>query len=62
MSPARSRSGWIERQLDRYGALSMEVPGVSASHAIKDQLPEGFVTADDAIGILIGGLAPISLP
>jgi hypothetical protein len=51
-------AGGIERQLDRYGALSMEVPGVSASHAIKDQLPEGFVTADDAIGILIGGPAP----
>lgn len=51
-------AGGIERQLDRYGALSMEVPGVSASHAIKDQLPEGFVTADDAIGILIGGPVP----
>lgn len=51
-------AGGIERQLERYGVLSMEVPGVSASHAIKDQLPEGFVTADDAIGILIGGPAP----
>lgn len=51
-------AGGIEGQLEHYGTLSMEVPGVSSSHAIKDQLPEGFVTADDAIGILIGGPAP----
>jgi hypothetical protein len=51
-------AGGIERQLERHGVLSMEVPGVSLFHAIKDQVPEAFVTADDAIGILIGGPAP----
>jgi hypothetical protein len=51
-------AGGIERQLESYGVLSMEVPGVSSSHAIGNQLPEDFVTADDAIGILIGGPAP----
>ncbi len=53
-----ANAGGIEAQLNRYGALSTEVPGVSASHAIKHQVPASFVTDDDAIGALIGGPAP----
>jgi len=53
-----ANAGGIEAQLNRYGTLSTEVPGVSASHAIKDQVPASFVTDDDAIGALIGGPAP----
>ncbi|WP_343520103.1 hypothetical protein [Sphingomonas sp.] len=43
---------------DAYGVLSIEVPGVSRSHAIKDAVPARFVTSDDAIGVLVGGPAP----
>jgi hypothetical protein len=44
----------ILSQLDRYGVLSMEFPGVSKSHAINAQVPARFVTADDCVGILLG--------
>lgn len=43
---------------DTYGVLSIEVPGVSRSHAIKDAVPARFVTTDDALGVLVGGPAP----
>jgi hypothetical protein len=43
---------------DAYGVLSIEVPGVSRSHAIKEAVPARFVTSDDAIGVLVGGPAP----
>ncbi|MEN3746176.1 hypothetical protein TPR58_03270 [Sphingomonas sp. HF-S3] len=49
----------IVPMLDRYdGLLSMELPGVSQSHPIASQVPSRFVTADDALGVLIGGPAP----
>lgn len=51
-------AGGAKAQLDRYGVLSMELPGVSRSDAIAAALPPRFVTADDALGILIGGPAP----
>ncbi len=53
-----AEAGGARAQFDRYGALSMEVPGVSQSGAIKAALPDRFVTADDALGLLIGGPAP----
>lgn len=34
--------------------LSMELPGVSQSHAIGAQVPQHYVTADDCVGILLG--------
>lgn len=51
-------AGGIVPQLDRYGVLSMELPGVSQSASIAAQLPKGYVTEDDALGILIGAPAP----
>jgi len=36
----------------------MELPGLSRSRALSKQLPPGFGTADDAIGILIGQPKP----
>ena len=53
-----ANAGGARVQFDRYGALSMEVPGVSQSTAIKAALPEKFATSDDALGLLIGGPAP----
>jgi len=53
-----AEAGGINAQLDRYGVLSMELPGVSQSPAIHTQLPARYVTADDAVGILIGAPAP----
>ena len=53
-----AEAGGAKPQFDLYGALSMEVPGVSQSTAIKQVLPGRFVTDDDALGILIGGPAP----
>ncbi len=47
-------AGNINTQLDRYQVLSVEVPGVSQSHAVQTQVPKRFVTSDDCIGILIG--------
>jgi len=47
-------AGGITERLQRHGPLSMELPGVSHSHAIGSQLPARFVTADDSIGILLG--------
>jgi hypothetical protein len=47
-------AGGITAQLDQYGVLSMELPGVSQSHAIGKQLPAHYVTADDSLGVLIG--------
>jgi hypothetical protein len=51
-------AGGIVPQLDRYGVLSMELPGVSQSSSIAVQIPASYVTADDALGILIGAPAP----
>ncbi|MBO9714288.1 hypothetical protein [Sphingomonas sp.] len=52
-------NGGIVSRLDRHGGiLSMELPGVSEAETIHSQLPAQFVTADDVLGILIGGPAP----
>ncbi len=47
-------AGGVTAQLDQYGVLSMELPGVSQSHVIGKQLPAHYVTEDDSLGILIG--------
>lgn len=47
-------AGGITHQLEQYGALSLECPGVSQSHHMKDQLPQHFITADDSTGVLLG--------
>jgi hypothetical protein len=49
-----AQAGGIVGQLQRYGVLSMELPGVSQSHAIGAQVPKRYVTADDCVGILLG--------
>ncbi|UVL59935.1 suppressor of fused domain protein [Pseudomonas sp. B21-032] len=51
-------AGGITQQLERYGALSLELPGFSESHHIASQVPKHFVTDDDSIGVLLGGPAP----
>ena len=51
-------SGGLVPMLDKFGVISTEFPGVSQSHAIKDQVPARFVTEDGSIGILIGQPAP----
>src|SRR5262249_20639235 len=51
-------AGGIRPQLERYTVLSMELPGFSRSYALAKQLPPGFATEDDALGILIGAPAP----
>lgn len=51
-------AGGITAQLEQYGALSLELPGVSQSRAIGAQLPGHFVTEDDCIGVLLGGIDP----
>ncbi|MBP1850303.1 suppressor of fused domain protein [Rhizobium halophytocola] len=53
-----AEAGGIRPQLQDYGVLSLEIPGVSASQVLTSQLPARFVTSDDAIGMLIGGPAP----
>lgn len=53
-----AEAGGAKEQFDHYGVLSMEIPGVSQSDAIAEALPPRFITADDALGILIGGPAP----
>lgn len=50
--------GGITQPLANYGVLSLELPGVSQSHVIREQLPAQFVSADDCVGVLIGGPAP----
>lgn len=47
-------AGGITGQLDQYGALSMELPGVSQSHSIGAQVPAHYVTPDDALGVMLG--------
>ncbi|MGC5703364.1 suppressor of fused domain protein, partial [Pseudomonas sp. NFXW11] len=48
--------GYIPR-LERYGVLSLELPGVSQSRAMSEQLPAQFVSSDDCVGVLIGAPA-----
>ncbi|WBV44833.1 suppressor of fused domain protein [Pseudoroseomonas cervicalis] len=51
-------AGGVMPMLQRHGVLSMELPGVSQAHSLPRQLPPGFATADDSLGVLIGGPAP----
>ncbi len=51
-------AGGYRSRLERYGVLSLELPGVSQSRAMSEQLPAHFVSADDCAGVLIGGPAP----
>lgn len=51
-------AGGITHQLDQYGALSLELPGLSQSHHMSDQLPKLFVTDDDSTGVLLGAPEP----
>ncbi|HWQ87062.1 hypothetical protein [Brevundimonas sp.] len=43
--------------LDRYGVISIEIPGADEQPALQ-QLPPGFIIGDGAIGVLIGAPAP----
>ncbi len=51
-------AGGITHQLDQYGTLSLELPGLSQSHHMGDQLPKLFVTDDDSTGVLLGAPEP----
>ncbi len=53
-----ANAGGITHQLDQYGVLSLEIPGYSQSHAICEQVPASFVSADDSVGVLLGGPPP----
>lgn len=53
-----ANAGGVTHQLDQYGVLSLELPGVSLSHHIGDQVPKHFVTEDDAVGVLLGAPEP----
>lgn len=47
----------IAETLDRYGAVSIEIPGANEEPALQ-QLPAGFTTGDGSIGVLVGAPAP----
>lgn len=51
-------AGGIGPQLERYGVLSLELPGVSQSPCMGEEIPAHFISADDAVGVLVGGPAP----
>lgn len=53
-----ANAGGITHPLENHGVLSLELPGFSQSHLMSDQLPDLFVTAADAAGVLLGGPAP----
>lgn len=50
--------GGIVEKLERFGALSMELPGFSDSAVLAEQIPTNFVTHDDCIGVLLGAPVP----
>ncbi|MHA6720965.1 suppressor of fused domain protein [Sphingomonas sp. RS6] len=50
--------GGILRPLDRHGPIPLELTNVSRSAAIAARLPAHFLTADDVLGVMIGGPAP----
>ncbi|KTC36392.1 Suppressor of fused protein (SUFU) [Pseudomonas sp. ABAC61] len=50
-------AGGYRSRLERHGVLSLELPGVSDSRAMSEQLPAHFVSTDDCAGVLIGGPA-----
>lgn len=51
-------AGGIVRQIEQYGVLSLELPGVSQSRHMGEQITPQFISADDAVGVLLGGPAP----
>lgn len=51
-------AGGILGQLERYGVVSMELPGVSRSSSLGPQIPPGYATTDDSLGVLLG--APVA--
>ncbi|UFH49515.1 suppressor of fused domain protein [Pseudomonas sp. KNUC1026] len=51
-------AGGIVGQVEQYGALSLELPGVSQSRHMGEQIPPMFVSEDDSVGVLLGGPAP----
>lgn len=51
-------AGGITAMLEKYGIMSMELPGVSERPELLAQLPAKYISADDGLGILIGGPAP----
>jgi hypothetical protein len=53
-----AEAGGITHQLEQHGALSLELPGLSQSHHMSDQLPKLFVTDDDCAGVLLGAPEP----
>jgi hypothetical protein len=53
-----AEAGGIRQKLEKLDVLSMELPGVSGEPALLKQLPKEFISADDCIGILIGGPKP----
>ncbi|WP_335945815.1 suppressor of fused domain protein [Pseudomonas sp. G166] len=53
-----AEAGGITHQLEQHGALSLELPGLSQSHHMSDQLPKLFVTDDDSTGVLLGAPEP----
>ncbi len=44
--------------LERHGPIALELTNVSASAAIAARLPAHFLTADDVLGVMIGGPDP----
>ena len=51
-------AGGIVEQIRQHGVLSLELPGVSQSHHVGEQLPAHFVSDDDTVGVLLGSPAP----
>lgn len=51
-------AGGYTRGLDKYGAMSIEIPGFSLSNHMCDQFPKHFVTEDDSTGVLLGAPEP----
>lgn len=52
-----AESGGFGDSLERLGVISTEFPGAS-NEPTMTQLPGGYVTSDDSLGLLIGGPAP----
>ena len=50
-------AGGIVEQIEQHGVLSLELPGVSQSQHIGEQLTAHFVSDDDTVGVLLGGPA-----
>ncbi|MET3722157.1 suppressor of fused domain protein [Sphingomonas trueperi] len=48
----------ILRPLERHGPIPLELTNVSSSAAIAARLPAHFLTADDVLGVMIGGPEP----